>query len=167
MGYRLFKKSLLILGFLVGAICGMVIISAFSITLPFILIGMLIGGLLGAFLFKKVDFAVFLVLGGLLGSMLGQILAHNMPQFPQWIIIAVFTVIIAIIAVLIKRPIIIAATALIGAVFLVMGTVQLITGADAMNAIESGKITQTNAIIILITALFGAVIQIVRYKSKK
>ncbi|MCD6595703.1 DUF4203 domain-containing protein [bacterium] len=165
-GYKLFNGSIFLLGFLVGAICGVLILATFTMSLIFLILGALIGGLLGAMIFKFAKIAVFIILGGLLGAMLGQMLYQSLSQFPQWIVITAFTIIFAILAVLLRKPAVIAASALVGATLLVMGVVQIITEIDAISAIKSGNITQNNAIIILVASLIGAAIQVTTKKKK-
>jgi len=117
-------------------------------------------------IFKLAKIAVFIILGGILGAMLGQILCQSSPQFPQWIVVTAFTIIFAILAVIVRKPAVIATSALLGATLLVMGVVQIITKVDAINAIKTGTISQTNAIIILVTSLIGAAIQVTTKSNK-
>jgi len=159
-GYKLYRSSIILLGFITGLICGIAIAASFTAIVWALTIAAIVGGIAGAVLFKFLDFAAFLVLGGIIGAMLGQMLFPLIGTLPQWLVVSAFVIIFAILAVLLKRPAIIATTSLIGAAFLVLGTVQLITGTDAIAAIKTGNISTTYAIIILVTAFIGALAQI-------
>ena len=164
-GYKLFNGSIFLLGFLVGAISGILISTIYTVSPIFWVLSALVGGIIGAMIFKLAKIAVFIILGGILGAMLGQILCQSSPQFPQWIVVTAFTIIFAILAVIVRKPAVIATSALLGATLLVMGVVQIITKVDAINAIKTGTISQTNAIIILVTSLIGAAIQVTTKRS--
>ncbi len=164
-GHKLYRGSIILLGFITGLICGIAVAASFTPIVWALAIAAVVGGIVGAILFKYLNFAAFLVLGGLFGAMLGQMLFTLIGTLPQWLVVSALAIIFAILAVLLKRPAIIAATSLIGSTLLVLGTVQLITGNEAVVAIKTGNISTTYAIIILVTAFIGAVAQIASRKK--
>ncbi len=158
-GYSFYKGSLFLMGFMIGFVFGATVCMLFTPLLPVIAIGAVAGGLLGAILFKFVEIAAFAILGGWLGAFLGHTLAYHVPSVPHWVVVAIFATVLALLAIIFKRPAVIGAISLLGSAFLVLGAAQLITGDSALAALQTGNISQTLGIIILIIALIGAVAQ--------
>lgn len=132
-GYRLFKVLLGIYGFVLGATGGFALAGAVAEgqTL-WLVVGMVVGGLVGAavmvLLYFVGVFVVGAVAGALLASLIGAALNVNLPSAA----ILVVALAVGLIALALQRTVIILSTAFSGAWGVVSGLASLLTGRAAL-----------------------------------
>lgn len=121
-GYRLLRIFLVVSGFALAALAAHRVLIMADFTDPTILmIGVVIGGLLGAFLAIPLFYVGLFALGGVTGALVVHIIgmSANLP------ILIIAIAVAGVLAVLLRRPLIIVATALDGAWLLVFGALTL------------------------------------------
>ncbi len=168
LGYRIYKSTLALSAFLLGALFGFVVLSLTQIGMVFVLVGAFIFGIVGLIFAKPVEMIVFLTAGALLGAFVAMAVGPQLlPDFPRILVIVVFAFIGAALSLVMKRPIMIAGTSLAGAALTTFGVSSFITGTDTWNRFRHGTLSnqQIYLIIILVLALVGAAVQVFHRKK--
>ena len=164
-GWRIYKKLVFLLGFVVGVIAGVMIISSTGFAVPITILIILGAGLLGAILFSLMNFAVFIILGALVGIFLAQTFASSIsPIAIQWIVTIGLAALCAIIALIFRKISVVACTSIIGSYLTVKGILFFFPGQpEIFPPLMEGN----TLVVVIVLAILGAVIQLIKREKKK
>ena len=120
-GRRLFFKAIPLLGFLLGALLGLVIAISTGPSIILSILYVVIGGIVGSFLFSIASWIALIVLGGFGGWSLATLLFSWVPDIPMKVLSVVLALMGIALAFFLKNFIVTVATSLLGAVMMTSG----------------------------------------------
>lgn len=126
-GYKIFKFIVGVCGFVIGALAGIILISASNgdASGPAVIVTAIVGGIIGAFLAVKLYFIGIFFIGALFGGLTGYTLTLGNNSDNSGVLILVLAIIAGILAVIIKKFMIILSTSVSGAQSISMAIVIL------------------------------------------
>lgn len=181
-GYRIFRVLLGIIGFVAGAAGGLAIVQALiaervittSGPLLYQILGVLIGGALGAVLLIFVYFIGIFLLGALMGLLIGTYAAQALSAGDDVTLIAgiVLALVGGVLALIIQRVIIIIATSISGAYSIVWGLALLVSPRTATRMLSGqAEMVESAPVLLLVgwvvLAIAGMVVQFAVTGKKK
>jgi hypothetical protein len=181
-GYRIFRILLGILGFIGGALAGLVIIQALVLggsisssgALLYYILAALVGGAIGAVLLIFVYFIGVFLLGAAAGFVIGYVAALALNANDDVALIAAVVLALAggILALILQRVIIIIATAISGALYIVSGIAALVSPALVTRTMSGQTPAIDTAFTIMligwvVLSIAGMVVQFVWTGKKK
>jgi len=166
-GYRIFKLTVKIVGFLLGAtLVGTYVYDIFQEIWQSLLAG-LVGGIIGAFLMVAFYFVGIFLIGAFLGVVLGTVLSAGMQSNPELVFILILAVIMGFIALKFQKFMIIASTGFGGAWIVIKEITNLTIGEIRFISLEQLFRYQAGnlSVMILFWLALGIVGVFVQYKS--
>ncbi|RKZ25287.1 hypothetical protein DRQ26_06125 [bacterium] len=167
-GWTIYRKLIFLFGFIVGGIAGGMVAFAIMPAVVFVIFGVLVGAVIGVLLFKFVNIAVFIVIGGLAGFLFAKAVVPPMVALYLYYITLSFCAVLgAVVALIFKKISIVAATSFVGAFITISGIEQLTLQFGSGNIFGDGMTQISRITIIIVLAFIGAMVQLVSGKRKK
>lgn len=166
-GYRIFKFTLRLIGFLLsGALAGTYVYAISQEVWQSLMAGLL-GGLIGAFLMVTFYFVGIFLIGAFLGGVLGTVFSAGIQSNPEPVTLLILAIIMGAITLKFQKFMIIVSTGFGGAWIVVTGIANFTTGEINFTNLEQLFRSQAGNIYVMILfwLALGVTGVIVQYKS--
>lgn len=171
-GYRLFKLMLALWGFLLGVIVGAIIANSLAEEqTSWLVVGVVVGGLLGAVLLRSLYMFGVFVVGGIAGALLANAGGGMLGVETPLVVIVVFAIVGGIAVMILQRVAIILTTAILGAWAIVRGISLLLTGSESLPAGATSMTTPAQEIglpvliVLILLAILGVVGIVIQFRT--